>query len=57
MSYFLDWDSGAYGSLIVDQVYEADRPVQSKLLDSKGNPLLYKKQKLGFDLSKPQKGN
>jgi len=52
VSYYIDWYTGETGSLIVDQIHEEQKPTHSKLLDSSGNPIPYRKPKLGFDLSK-----
>lgn len=44
------------GHLFADQVQEADKPDESKLLGPDGKPLRYARQPMGFDL-RPRKGN
>jgi hypothetical protein len=39
------------GHIYADHVYEQERPEFSPLLGPDGNPLRYKKQRMGFDLT------
>jgi hypothetical protein len=50
------WSYGQ-GHLFADQVHEAERPEESRLLGPDGKPLHYERQPMGFDLRerKPKK--